>query len=720
MNATLDIHAALIRRTLRVPLPEGAPGDGAAAARQLDVALLAAGFKCSPELLSRLGTLHPAEVARTGRAALQAARELAGDHVKHNAYFIDFPANVPDTEAFWAQCVGDALIDTRSQENVARQLLRGVINLLDLPRYGRYQHTYEEMRARHADLIASAKDRVTVLHLGGRLAEESARLYRQLAASAIPLHEADRSLLGALADLHAADPQPDDVPVRENRALINAAQMRHGNEPTVDTVTDVLRLACALSEGDVTLTTPTRLRSFRRAERRVLLGALDAVVSSDPTKLADVRRHDEPFKRLAERLHPHDYPRFASAADVFVVARGERTVQSVAGRVDAAIAAGDATGAIGLLRPMPSALLRATDQLARSGADPTTLAEAVGDAARSASLRVVLQLRQHLLNRDAAGTARLFVNQEGRAWATPDLRPPLPQALAGSLGQVLDDAIVARLPKSAAVVVDPVARRIALPLSDKTKPNGLGQLPRGSVTPVEHRHLRFFVYWKQRLQRTDYDLSVLLLDADYHSIGHLSYTNLSEVGAVHSGDITEAPAGASEFVDLDLETVDAAYIVPQVNIYAGDRFDEAEEAFFGFMQREPGQQGAPFEPRTVRAKSDLFGESRVMLPLVFARGTGDGWTATWMHLGLRGSPRFNRVEHNRVSTSMLARSIVERDHLTFGYLERLLHERGASVVESPIGLDAATAVTYLGLDESPALPAGSLIISPSTFWETVG
>ncbi|MFD2349516.1 hypothetical protein ACFSTC_09245 [Nonomuraea ferruginea] len=71
-------------------------------------------------------------------------------------------------------------------------------------------------------------------------------------------------------------------------------------------MTDVLRLACALSGGDVTLATPTRFRSFRRAERRALLRALDAVAT--PAKLGDVPRHRERWKRLGERLHPHEYP----------------------------------------------------------------------------------------------------------------------------------------------------------------------------------------------------------------------------------------------------------------------------------------------------------------------------------------------------------------------------------------------------------------------------
>ena len=42
------LDAQIIQRTLRVPAPAGAPGDGAHVARQLDAALLGGGFRRNP------------------------------------------------------------------------------------------------------------------------------------------------------------------------------------------------------------------------------------------------------------------------------------------------------------------------------------------------------------------------------------------------------------------------------------------------------------------------------------------------------------------------------------------------------------------------------------------------------------------------------------------------------------------------------------------------
>jgi hypothetical protein len=62
--------------------------------------------------------------------------------------------------------------------------------------------------------------------------------------------------------------------------------------------------------------------------------------------------------------------------------------------------------------------------------------------------------------------------------------------------------------------------------------------------------LRFFTYWRQTNRRTDYDLSVLLLDDEFHTAGQVSWTNYHHDGVVHSGDITDATNGATEFIDV--------------------------------------------------------------------------------------------------------------------------------------------------------------------------
>ncbi|MFB7333811.1 hypothetical protein ACFC00_19535 [Streptomyces adustus] len=613
------------------------------------------------------------------------------------------------------QCVAKALGDGKSRENVLTQLRHGVLNLLSLPAYGQYQHTYEEMLAVQEELIASAGDRVTVLHLGRDLDDELTDLYLALAGSTTPLGEDDLRDLKALAERCALGPQPEAIPVRENRAVVNEARVGVGADLLLDTVTDVLRLACALSGGDVTLQEPTRFRALSRPLRRALLAGLDAVVAANPAKLADVHAHREPFKRLGERLHPHEYPRWPHAADVFAVARGEKAAPAFDSRIEKLLDAYDIRGAAELLKSAPGRPFRALDLLLRIAADQEERDAVVAAAVQVApqvSGRVVLSVREHLRNRAReSGEPRIFVNRRGRAWVTPDVRPPVPTADRDRLIAALDAELCRRLPAPGRLLLDPDVLDVALPLSGRATAAGLGVLPRGSVSVVDGEELRFFVYWKQTEDRTDYDLSALLLHADYSTDSWLSYTSLRAVGGRHSGDITEAPDGASEFIGLSLDRVRSTFIVPQVNIFAGEGFEEVEESFFGFMLRDGEQKGRPFEPRTVRMKSELRGAGRVALPLVFRRGDDGRWRAKWLHLYLKGLSSANRVEENQVSVSKLVRAVVEREQLTVRYLVDLMS--GGTTTVEPWDGEAVPdePVTYIGLERPEGLHPDSRIIT---------
>jgi hypothetical protein len=695
------IEKLIIQKTLRVPASTGAPGDGTPVARQLDAALLDVGFSASRALLEHVGGLATGPALDLAATVVSSVRELVGDHVQHNAYFIGFPDDVPDTVEFWVERLRAAVPAGGDAVTVAG------VNLLDLPGYGTYQHTYADLLAAHDELIAAAGDRVTVLHLGDTADVEATRLYLALAGSTTPHGEADLAILSELAVACADGEQPAEIPVRENRAVLNGTRLVLGRPlVAVDTTTDVLRLACQVSGGDVSLATPTRFRAFRRRERRLLLAALNEVVEANPNKLGDVRRYAELWKRLGERLHPHEYGQWAHAQDVFAVARGERRVHNLAGRAEAAFRAGAIGPAASVLSAAPGLLLRSADRLLRlaSAAERDTVLETITGALGSASGRVLCSLREHVGNRLTPASARLYASRSRRAWVGPDERPPLPADLVAELSALLDKEITARLPEfERPLLVDPDVLDVALPLSGKAAEGGFAVLPRGSRAPVTGDLLRFFTYWRQTERRTDYDLSVLLLDDQCRAAGQVSWTNYRHDGVVHSGDVTEARNGATEFIDVPLETV-SPYVVPQVNIYAGESFDEVAESMFGYQTRTREQRGAPFDARTVRSRSQLRGRGRVALPVVFVKGER-GWQAVWLHLYLRGEPVFNRVEDNTFTTADRVRALVERRYLTMSYL--LDRVRTRAEVTLWHGQTPNAPVTFIGIEAPKNLPDGS-------------
>ena len=239
-------------------------------------------------------------------------------------------------------------------------------------------------------------------------------------------------------------------------------------------------------------------------------------------------------------------------------------------------------------------------------------------------------------------------------------------------------------------------------------------LPRGSVRRCR-RPLRFFVYWKERQQRTDYDLSVLLLDDEFtRRAGVLDEP--TDDGVVHSGDITEAPNGATEFIDVP-RAVSARYVVPQVNVYCGRVVRRGRRVVLRVHGARAGAAGRPVRAADRAGEVRLFGTGRVSLPMVFARGDDGGGTRSGCTSGLGGHPQFNRVEGNARSTSLLVRAIAERRYLrrraSGGAAARGRHH----VQDWPAELDPAEPVTYLGLDRPDGLPADSAVFTPANLPE---
>jgi len=709
-----DLFNLIVSRTLRVPLPK--LGDTSSTevdgyARQLDVVLMDAGFKADRSILLSLRRLSSSEAHSLGSALTKAALQTVGGMVRHNVYFRSFPKNVPDTLEFWGDLMG------RSGVN----LPFNKVNLLTLKGYGKYQHTYEEMVEAHGEKLQVSGNSLRVLTAGGTLDEEGLRLYRMLAGSTVPLSEGDMAYLKDLAEIYVGSPGSDvEMPIREVKATVNAIRANKGMKVDVGSPTDVLRLAISLSGGDVSMVEKTKFKSFPKRVRRVLMSGLEEVSGSNDS-LAMVLQYSEQWKRLGEKIHPHEFRGHDNAKAVFSTARGEGNVVSYASRLESAFVGFKGVKAkwrgeakwkgekdlILVLSQNPGSMFRNLDRALTAGVRVESLIPVLQASVGKVSGRVLISLHEHLTNRLMETPARMFRNRAGKAWVCDENRSVLLAKDVAPILTLLETEIARRLPSIPNLVVETEARGIALPLSEKNKGTGFGVLPRGSRIPVTNEILRFFCYWKEKGTRTDYDLSVLLLDCNFNVVSHCSWTSLRDnamVQMVHSGDITSAPQGASEFVDVDLRRLgsNVAYIVPQVNVFAGESFEEAAESFFGFMERVGGKtiektRGLPFEPATVRAKSEMRGKGKVALPVMFARDSDapSGWSGVWSHVYLNGSVNCNMAERNGRQTGMMLRGSVLRNYFTVGRLADMLMAKSRK--------DETVGVTYIGLQAPPDL-----------------
>ncbi|MBO0926282.1 hypothetical protein J1G44_17545 [Cellulomonas sp. zg-ZUI199] len=569
-------------------------------------------------------------------------------------------------------------------------------------------------------------------------AEDALRTWmREAFAAAASLREDVRADLAALTRLlGVAHVDPATVRFRETRTLLTRLVWETDRAvlPTLGlTPDDLLRLFADLTGTDVALRRGVRHPRLSRADRRVVVACLER---SD--RLGDVFRRRGLWLAIARGLHvdEHDAPRTRQVVARLRASRHDPT--SLASRVERLLVE-DYPAAVALLaRESPGALVRSLRRLAALAAGTPghedALARALADSAASAPVRVLLTARAGV-DDDGRTYPRVAVTPSGSALLVS--RAPghlaLPDGLRTRLLEALTTAVRTQLAGRGSwagerVHVADGLDRVLMPDGLRSTAAGLVQVERGSALPLgDAAVLRLFVHWRH--PASDLDLSCLALDEDFVVVDHVSWTRLRSGVMVHSGDVTSAPAGAEEFLDVDLGALAEAgappagqpgndpaarrpwwrravarsastpgpqverwrYLAPAVFRYSGPRFDDLEEAWAGWMLRDRADRSrAVFDPAAVAGAFPLTGGLRTVVPFLV-----DVRAREVVHLDLRlpGSP------HARV----------EREGGLVGELTRALVARRATRT------DVATLVT-----ENVAARGGTVVTDRSSATLTVG
>ncbi len=658
---TSSITDLIISTRLVCPSFKKTTGKSDSIARQLDVALMSNGFKLSHDLFKYISKSSFEDSITASQQILSSVKKMVGAHVKHVPYFIEFPKNIPDTYSFW----WTAIIS---------------FYFLDVSVYGQHLHSYEDVLTYHEKLELPKNSKSKIINLGESLEDEVANLFVSLANSTVPLNEKTRKDISTLVEFDSSIIGLAKPTIRENKAIINSIKIGKGLEIEVDTVVDVLRISAELSGGDVTLTTNTKFKNLSAPVRRVLVNAINSVATNQH-KVEDGLRYREQFKRLARQLHPRKIGG-KNAINFFDIIGGKKKIVTTNSEVHENLINGiysnDFTAYISSLKNKTGQLARNIDVVLRNGdkASLDLLVTTFAKGISGVSGRNLLSIYQHIQNRlEGVNNTRIFVNREGKGYVMPDKRNDIKVASSKKILKLIEVEIFNRVPEVDNLVVDPSVEGVAVPLSEKSKSDGLGVLPRGSIINIGeikgNASLRFFIYWKEKGSRTDYDLSGAFYGEGMSFIDQISWTHLrsGDGKIVHSGDFTSAPNGASEFIDIKLDQLDPKikYIIPSINKFSGNSFKECEECFFGFMERPDGGRGLPFEPTTVKTKFNVRGEGGVGYPLIFVKENGV-WFAKWVDLYAAGRSYCNTVEQNKFSTMTIAKGVLDNKYLTMGTL----------------------------------------------------
>lgn len=602
------------------------------------------GYTFSQRLFDTLKTLPPEELNHFYLELVPVLKSLTGADVVYRPMHPNFPQSVMEAD----EC---------------ELYLNAVIH------YWSYGTLYPRQE-KNERLPLFDETKVTVIDIGTK--EDLDDIFYSLCMSKTSISETDKEDLEWIFK-HLKPDFPDRIPLKENAALIGKLYLESfpsANASDIQkyfkTATDVLRLITAMSGGDLSLASNTKYRSFKRKERRLLLELL----SNINTLEEDMLRYKNRWIRVGERLHPGEYKigQYRKVPEAFDKLRSGTKIETFAGKTAELMAEKDYKKALLLLKKRPGELARKLDLLLRSSDDKNTIINTFKDTAVQVSTPVLLQVREHFINRLHGYDTRVFFPKGNlaRCYSINNTLPPIDGKYLRAVIKICENALIENYKAKdflGNVYLSEELKRYVVPFSQRSAGKSLKTIVRGSRLPLsaDITALRAFIWWtntKDNVERVDIDLSAALFDSSWNYLEHVSYTNLrsKKYQACHSGDITDGGPpdgrGVSEFLDINIKSAvkyGARYAVYQVYNYTDQKYSDLPHAMFGWMGRKYVNSGEIYEPETVEQKMDLVSQSIVSIPVIFDLVNRE---AVWCDMNLTLDGCYHNMGGNNLESNL--------------------------------------------------------------------
>lgn len=578
------------------------------------------GFTVSKELFDAMMSMNKEDIEQFYKSIMPQLKALVGADVKYNPMYPNFPDQVMETSD-------------------AELYINAIIHYFT---FGHYTPGYKKEER----LPLFDTNKMTVLTVGDKT--DLMSIFSNLVGSKTSLSDQDKAdvenILTNIPDYW--EYLPEEIPLKENVALIGkliiekvpikkASYIRMYYK----TATDVLRLVTALSEGDISLATKTTYRHLRRPERRMIMDLLAGCKGL----VEDMFRYQYEWIRIGEIIHPgekaYDDVKYEKVRSAFeLIRKGDKPLM-FAGKVQNALLNKDSKTAATLLQERPGDFARQLDKVLRDAKDKNYIINCFKSVSSDVSTTVLLQLRQHFMNRTELGDKRVFF-PKGNVARAIIIENNLPEIDAKYCKMIVKICEIALLDNymnrdiMGSVYIDEELKNYIVPFSQRSASSAAKTVVRGSKIPIKENAtaVRGFIWWTNTNDedfyynnRVDIDLSAAFFDEDWNYVNHISYTNLrsGNMKACHSGDITNGGdsdgEGVAEFIDFDIEAAAkyGRYVVFQVYSFTGQSFASMPNCRFGFMEREDVDSGEIFEPTTVAMKMDVTSQSKVAVPVIF-------------------------------------------------------------------------------------------------------
>ena len=389
------------------------------------------------------------------------------------------------------------------------------------------------------------------------------------------------------------------------------------------TATDILRLIAKISDVELN-NKHIHFAYFSRAELSQLMTKLENLQNPMP----DIKRYSKPwhtfFKLYAKKINFNKYPKVRKVADMLF---GDISYMTERGKINEKIKRLPIMSEEELdnfvkeyivfygdyVREILSLLNKAKENQYEK------LLLGLENCVDKVNTRVLFQLYDRIINLKAKDkTVPRLVNSKGK-WRRLRESISLSDELLNRVLQIVEDGIKTQLKEKenlGKVYIDEDYKNIMLTTSEKDSNVSLRPMTRGSRIKFNPNPevLRFFVAWKNLDEKTlkelntayskldektlkeltpmysrvDVDLSALTFNENLEFNDVVAYYNQKKSGFAFSGDITNAPEGALEYIDVfDLERLKKKgnrYILMQIRSYNGYTFEEINSVYAGVME----------------------------------------------------------------------------------------------------------------------------------------
>ena len=630
------------------------------------------GYMPGANLTAQLEQLSVENLASLKLEVIPLLKESVGAHVKHKPFYPNFP---------------DQVMEMEEQTLFTNALCHYYTTGKWTPNFtvNKRATDFESVKFKMLDVITeTAIDKV----------------FTQILSSADSISGVSKDVVEWFIDSGRSLEFPDAIPFKENICLVAGVLLKNDkwNSGLVKDTTDILRIATYLSDGDISLAENTRFKSLPRKIRKVLIYDLQRVAKEE-----DFVMHKQKWVKLFHNLHVGEY-----SNKLYGIAKKLREnikIETFNGKLEEVMYVADIPACLKMLKTRPGIFARKIIDLLYKDIRNTDIIDAFATVVDKVPARNLTQLWGAVKTRDDVVEKRVVFPKGNvqRAYVLRNQLARLVPSMRTKLLKVITDSLEHRfglLEELGNVYIDPALYECPLPTGMRSASESLKEVARGTRLPFGNKGtLRFFIYWKGE----DIDLSATFHDEEFNQVERISYTNLRGSGykAAHSGDIMSAPDGASEFIDVDIDSVlqcskGIRYVAMNVLVYSGPTFAEHEICFAGWMTRNKVSSNEIFEPKTVQQKVDLRNASKKVMPVIFDLKERK---AIWTDISIGGksftSVHSNNVENNKASIQDMIEAFTSLDNkITLGELFEVHGKARGVIVENQEDAD-----TVFSIDE---------------------